>query len=243
MNQDLIFVNGDSFSAKPPNGLKVYSDALADHFDVPVINIGQFGGNNDRIFRSTIEAVLYCLKNDQRPFVIMAMSFVRRQEVWVTDMDTNRLTAIKERYPQPESDHLILPTITLDKVIDRDPWNERFKSLVVEDFFVHKKLLDFYHDLFLITEFFRLHAVPYLIFSGAKNEDCPLHCFPAIDNLQLVQSVKNDPWVYKMHDFSLSRWAHKNDPNCTKKSGHLSESGHLMFASWLINLIGETHGT
>jgi hypothetical protein len=230
-----------SYSAKQAD--VVYSDVLADHFGLPAVNIARAGSNNDRIFRSTVEAVLDCLQHGRLPFVIMAMSFVRRQEVWVTDLDSVHLAQVKESFPPQESHHLILPTTTLERVIDRDPWKQRFQSLVVEDFFVHKKLLDFYQNLFLFTSFLKLHKVPYLIFSGAKNDDCPIECFPAIRNLQLVESVKKDPWILDIHDHSIMKWAKANDQDCDSKTGHLSQKGHRMYGQWLITLIGETHGT
>lgn len=242
MTPNLLLVNGDSYSATQLQH-KVYSYFIAEDLGIESVNIAKQGSNNDRIFRSTVEAVLDLLAQGHRPMVIVGLSFIRREEVWLTDIDSIMSARVKEQYPRITNDSQILPTATLDWVVSDPRWKKQFQHLVIEDFYIHKKLLDFYTNVFLLTSFLRLHQLPYLIFSAAKNTESPVESFPAIDNLQLVKEVIKDPFVIDLHTHHVMEWAKNNDPKANKTTGHLSEDGHRKYATWLLDILKEKHGT
>lgn len=241
-NCDIMLVNGDSYSARAP-GTKVYADHLSDTWNLELCNLARPGSNNDRILRSTTEAIIHFRSQKRRPIVILGLSFVRRQEVWLTDMDPTTRQRCQEVYPIIKNDELILPVATLDWVANQPRYQDRFKHLVVEDFYVHKRLLDFYCNLFLFQQFLKSSDIPYFIFSAARNTDCPINCFPTIDHLASVKSVTSDPAIYGLHEHCVMDWAQVNDPDHAKETGHLSPAGHVSYSQWLQSKMEEIYGT
>ena len=96
-----------------------------------------------------------------------------------------------------------------------------------------EKLVDFYTQNFLLSQFCENNNLPYLFFSAAKNTDCPINCFPWLSVLNQVQEVTNNTNIFKLHDFCIQDWANKNDPNSHPVTGHLSSSGHSKLADFL----------
>ena len=237
---DLLLVNGDSYSA--PFGNQEYGVRLSAEMKLPLINLSKSGSNNDRIFRSTIEAVNHLTAQNKEIFVVLALSFVRRTEVWVTDADKHRIALQREQFPQQNEEHLVLPTFTLDWVKHLPGLASQFKHLVVDDFYVHKRLLDFYTQIFLVSSFLKMRNIPYVIFSAARNTDCPIKCFPAIQNLSIVQQVITDPAILNLHDDCFLDWASRNDPDADV-TGHLSVEGHIKYALELHERIESIYGT
>ena len=239
-DRDLLLVNGDSYSA--PFGNQEYGARLSAEMKLPLVNLAKAGSNNDRIFRSTIEAVNHFTAQQQKVFVVLALSFVRRTEVWITDANEHGVVLQKEQFPEQDREHLVLPTFTLDWVQNLPRLASQFKHLVVDDFNVHKKLLDFYTQIFLVSNFFKMQNIPYVIFSAARNTDCPVNCFPAIQNLSMVQQVIADPAVVPLHDDCFLDWASRNDPDANV-TGHLSAVGHAKYALELHERIRSIYGT
>lgn len=239
-NIDLLLVNGDSYSASFGN--QEYGARLSAEMKLPFLNLAKAGSNNDRIFRSTIEAVNHFTAQQQEVFVVLALSFVRRTEVWFTDADKYGVALQKEQFPPQDGDHLVLPTFTIDWVHSLPGLASQFKHLVVDDFDVHKKLLDFYTQIFLVSNFFKMRNIPYVIFSAARNTDCPVKCFPAIQNLSMIQQVIADPAIVPLHDDCFLDWASRNDP-AASVTGHLSAEGHTKYALELYERIKSIYGT
>jgi len=239
---DLLLINGDSYSAYDPS-TKVYGEHIANKWQVPIDNLARAGSNNDRILRSTVEAVIQHQSSGRHPFVIVGLSFVRRQEVWLTDMAPHEHYLVKEKYPEIRQDIEILPVVTLDKVKNHPRHKERFKHLVMEDFYVHKKLLDLYMSLYLFQQLLLARDIPYFIFSAARNTDCPINCFPAISHLASVKSVTLDPAIYGLHEHCVMHWAQANDPDHARETGHLSPGGHVSYGQWLQTKMEEIYGT
>jgi hypothetical protein len=231
VNFDCVFVNGDSYSA-PYNNFLVYGDYISKYLKVPLINLAVAGSNNDRILRSSIEFVLS--NKFQNPLIIIGWSFVRRLEVWYYG-STNRV--LKRIPDQFNEEHKNLRFVTLDHLINENDATLEEKALINEDLFVHKQLTNFYTDLFLFSNYLKKENLSYFFFSGAKNNEIPIHCFPAIENLNLVQQVSNDKNIHQLHDFFIMDWAFKNDPEADPITGHLSESGHKKFANYLLTLL------
>jgi hypothetical protein len=225
MKYDCILINGDSYSA--PVSHKVYGDFLSEHFGIPVKNFAIAGSSNQRILRSSIEYLQEVKSEYQRPLVIIGWSFIRRLEVWYYGNNQKLLNQI----PDSADSRFI----TLDRVIDAGEATLEQKALINEDLFIHKQLMDFYTNLYTFAHLLESQNLSYVFFSGARNTDCPIHCFPYIHSLEQVKWVEQNTNVFKLHDFCIREWAMENDTECNPVTGHLSESGHKKFANFLID--------
>jgi hypothetical protein len=225
MNYDCIVINGDSYSA--PQSCKVYGDFLAEKLNIPVKNFAVSGSNNPRITRSSIEYIEELKSEYSNPLVIIGWSFIRRLEVWYYG---NNQQLIK-KVPDSKQSRLV----TLDWILNSGEATIEQKALINEDLFVHKQLVDFYTNLYMFAHTLESQNISYLFFSGARNTDCPIHCFPYIESLQQVKWVAENKRIYKMHEFCIMNWAKENDSECHPVTGHLSESGHEKFANFILN--------
>jgi hypothetical protein len=225
MNYDCILINGDSYSA--PTDYKVYGDFLSEKLSIPVKNFAIPGSNNQRILRNSIERLHEVKSEYSNPLVIIGWSFIRRLEVWYYGNNQKLLN----RIPDSKQSRFI----TLNWVIDAGEATLEQKALINEDLFVHKQLMDFYTNLYMFAHTLESQNLSYLFFSGARNTDCPTHCFPYIESLYQVQWIKQNKKVYNLHDFCIMHWANKNDPECHPVTGHLSENGHKKFADFLLD--------
>jgi len=231
---DEIIVNGDSYSA--PVGI-VYGNVLSEKLNIPVTNIAAAGSNNDRITRSTIEQVLSKLNTSNRLLVIVGWSFIRRIEVWY--YGTNQLVNARIHDKNSSEPHKNPKFVTLDVLSQLNEITLEQKCLINEDLFVHKQLTDFYSNVYLLSQFLQNNSVDYLFFSAAKNVEVPVHCFPYIENLQQVQKVIQDPRILDLHNFYISDWASKNDPEANPTTGHLSTTGHAKFSEVLLEKLND----
>jgi len=232
---DSMVVNGDSYSAASADIGRVYSDYLREYFPVPVYNYAVPGSSNDRIFRSTIEYVNQHLENSHRPLVIVGLSFIRRIEVWYYG---NREITVPDSSQSPNSRLVTLDFLLNEKIASADQ-----KSMVPPDLEVHKKLTDFYTNVYLLSNWLEKLQLPYLFFSAARNTDCPPHFFPYDDALSTTQWCKNNPRIYNLHDFCIMNWALENDPQANATTGHLSGQGHEKFSKVLKNILEDLNET
>lgn len=223
-----LFVNGDSYSA--PGSFPVYADWLGEHWNVPVTNLARSGSNNDRICRSTVEHVETLDLSKEKPFVIIGWSFIRRLEVWYYGNNENILKNI----PDKQDPAVYNKFITLNFLVNENEATLEQKCLLQDDLFVHKQLMNFYTNLFFLANYLESKKINYLFFSGAKNSEVPLNCFPSLENLGLCQAVANNKKIYKLHDFYIMNYAFNNDSDCNKETGHLSEFGHKQFANYIL---------
>jgi len=223
---DAIIVNGDSYSACS-NEHRVYSDYLKDVFNVPVFNISVIGSSNDRITRSTIEQVIKTTKQFKNPLVIVGWSFVRRIEVWYYG----------DKHGLVDRQHDNLSFVTLNRLLNAGEATPEQKCLIDEELFVHKQLMDFYTQVYLLSQFLENKNISYLFFSAARNCDLPINSFPEIEQLHQVQAVLKNPNILNLYVFNIHDWAIEHDPDHSKLTGHLSESGHKKFSTFLLEKI------
>jgi hypothetical protein len=231
---DSVIVNGDSYSAS--NGQFVYADYIAEKLNLPLVNLAQPGSNNERILRSSVEFL--STTNFNSPLVIIGWSFIRRLEVWYYGSNKKVLGRIPD---QSSEKHKNLQLITLDHLINENEATIEQRALINEDLFIHKQLINFYTDLFLFSKFLQKENITYFFFSAAKNSEISIYCFPAIENLNMVQCITQDPNVYKLHNFFIMDWAKKHDPGASPVTGHLSATGHKNFADYLLTLLPLNH--
>jgi hypothetical protein len=229
---DCIFVNGDSYSQEMTDS-KVYANYIGESFNLPVINKAVAGSSNKRILRSSVEYINELVEDGKTPLIIIGWSFIRRIEVWY--YGNSRF--ILNRIPDKKDNANYLKTITLDWLVNSEDMTLAHKSLINDDLEIHKALLDFYLDLYLLKNFVQSKNLKYLFFSAARNTDCPLNCFPDITTQNFVTDVAADPQIYKLHEFCVMHWAFENDPECNSVTGHLSESGHKQFSNFMLTLI------
>jgi len=226
---DCVFVNGDSYSA--PAGLitKTYGHWLAEHFNVPLVNLAVEGSNNDRILRSSIE----WLANTEykNPLVVVGWSFLRRIEVCYYGNNPTVVAHI------PDQEGYNARMITLDYLLNTNQATIEQKALVVDTDSLDKPLIDFYTNLYLFSQLLELKNINYFFYSAAKNTDSQVTCYPGISSLQIVYDVVNNPCIYQLHNHCTMDWALYNDSNCSKDTGHLSLHGHKLWAEKLLTLI------
>ena len=228
---DCILINGDSYSAKKSNQ-RVYGDFLQEQLGLPVYNIAWQGSNNQRIIRSTLEN-LHHYKN---PLELVGWSFIRRMEVWYYGTKKSVLNGIPDvdagidisKHPK---------FVTLDVLMQENEATLEQKCLINDDLFVHKQLMNFYTNIYLLSQFLKNNNMQYFFFSAANNSEIPIHSFPAIENLDHVQSVIRDNNIYRLHDFYVKAWSDLNDPDSMDLTGHMSVTGHEKFAGFLLNLL------
>lgn len=228
MNYDCLVVNGDSYSASRKEHL-VYADFLANHFDIPVYNYAQSGSNNDRISRSSIEYLLDIKQHHNKILFVTGWSFIRRLEVWYYGSNNQVVDRIHDRSTGDTK------LVTLDLLLDLNEATVEQKCLINEDSFIHKNLVDFYHNLYTFGHWLESQDIDYFWFSGALNTDCPIHAFPYIQSLKQVQWVAQNPKIHQLHEFCIMKWAKDNDPNSHPVTGHLSECGHQKFADYILD--------
>jgi hypothetical protein len=222
---DCILINGDSYSA--PCNHKVYGNFLSEHFGVPVKNFAIPGSNNWRILRSSIEYLQEVKSEYQNPLVIIGWSFIRRLEVWYYGNNQQLLNQI----PDSKDSRFV----TLDRVINSGEATLEQKALINEDLFIHKQLMDFYTNLYMFAHLLESQNLSYVFFSGARNTDCPIHCFPYIHSLEQVKWVEKNTNIFKLHDFCIANWAIENNLAYNSVTGHLTEKGHEKFANFLLD--------
>jgi len=224
---DSILINGDSYSAPGKEGQKVYADYLGESYSVPVSNYAVSGSNNDRIARSTIEYVHLHLH--RRPLVIIGWSFIRRIEVWYYG---DKSIFVPDQIQNPDS-----KLVTLDFLLNKGYATIDQKASILPDPEIHKKLTDFYTNLFFLANWLEKLDLPYLFFSAAKNTDCPVECFPYIKNLSTTQWCVKNQYIYNLHDFCIMNWALQNDDQCSPVTGHMSSKGHRKFSQVITKIL------
>jgi hypothetical protein len=226
---DCVFVNGDSYSV--PGGLitKVYGHWLAEHFNVPLVNLAVEGSNNDRILRSSIEWL--STTKYKNPLVVVGWSFLRRIEVCYYGKNP----AMVARIPDQEFSNTRM--ITLDYLLNANQATLEQQALVVDIDTLDKLLIDFYTNLYLFSQLLKLKNINYFFYSAANNTDSEVTCYPGISSLQIVQDVIDNPRIYQLHNHCTMNWALDNDPECSKDTGHLSLTGHRLWAEKLLTLI------
>lgn len=222
-NYDCLLLNGDSYS-ESVDKFKVYGDYLGDHLGIPVKNFALSGSSNDRILRTTIEYCNQIKKEYNNPLVVVGWSFVRRIEVWYYGN--------KDKILRRASENEHSRFVTLDWLLANDASDEH-KAMILDDLHVHKKLTDFYTNLYLFGNLMKSLNLDYFCFSAADNTDCPIHCFPYINGLHQTQWVKQNRNMFQLHNFCVKKWAFENDDEC-ESTGHLSPSGHKKFATVIL---------
>jgi hypothetical protein len=231
MTFDSIFINGDSYSVKAKQ--EVYGNHLGAMTGVPVENRACVGSSNDRITRTTIEGVTKFLNQSRHPLVIVGWSFIRRCEVWYYgDQDLE----FCDQDLNPGS-----KLITLDFLLQQNTATPEQRLSLPPDHEIHKKLVDFYLQVYLLANWLEKNNLPYFFFSAADNTDCDINCFPYIDQLLITNWCRANSSIYRLHDFCLLGWAKQNDPDAGS-FGHLSLTGHRDFAKFLHTLLEKRYG-
>jgi hypothetical protein len=169
-------------------------------------------------------------KKYQNPLIIIGWSFVRRLEVWYYGNDPRGFDPIPDKKFHDDQD---LKLTTLDWLLTNNLATAEQKLLINEGLHIHKQLIDFYTDLYMLSSMLSSKQGSYLFFSGANNTDCPITSFPAISALNLVQAVNQNTNIHKLHEFCIMHWAIKNDPARKPVTGHLSEHGHQLFSKYI----------
>lgn len=226
MTYNCLVVNGDSYSA--PTEFPVWGDHLAKDLNLPLNNLAVVGSNNKRILRSTIEFLESDTMLGKKIFVVIGWSFLNRQEIWYDGDNKKILSRAPDNSDRDQNSKLKF--ITLDWILGTKDEDQYHKILVLNIEQQWKKIIvDFYTDVFLLSQYLRSKNIDYFFFSAADNQDShPYHYQPATD-LHLCYNVLNDHRIKNLHDFCLAHWARDNDRECSG-TFHLSEKGHHEFS-------------
>jgi hypothetical protein len=230
MKYDCLLVNGDSYTE--PTDTLVWADHLGLELGVPVVNLAIRGSNNKRILRSTIEYLESDHMLGKSPLVVIGWSFLRRLEVWYYGDKKELLDRAPDN--QDRGPDARLRFITLDWLLDSKEATDYHKNLIINSpNELHKMIVDFYTDLFLMTRYLKSRAINYFFFSSGIQEELNPYWFMPATDLHLCYSVLNDPAIINFSDFSLAKWSKENDPNCREVTHHLSPEGHKKFSHFL----------
>lgn len=198
----MIYVNGDSYTAKP-DAFETWPGFL--HKDT--INDAVIGSTNDRIIRSTLDAVN--TMSDKIDKVIIGFSYFTREEIYHTGSK------------QLE---------TLDKVVaSADRYKNKMAGLNINEQFVHN-----YTKIYMLAKTLKSFGLDYLFFSAAPNQDWFNIDWNYIKSLNIFEQVNADPNIINLIEFSLVTWAQDNQIPRNPTTGHLKDAkGHKQFADYL----------
>lgn len=219
----ILYVNGDSYTATNKD-FKVYSEVLGEKLNATSINDAMPGSSNDRIFRTTLEYIS-SLKEHEKPFIIIGFSFVTREEVWIDNYAD---------YQHRIKDYIGSQFVSVDWLQKKDVTDE-IRHLIIDQN-INSQMIHFYTKLYMLTGLLKGLDIPYLIFSGAKNEDFKSMNWGSINNLTMYQKVLADVDVVDFKTFNIPLWAKQNNLPTTQ-TGHLLADGHALFADFLYNKI------
>lgn len=227
---DLLYVNGDSYSAR--TDFPVYSDHLQDLTGIPVINRAIAGSNNQRIMRSTINDLLE-LPRENRVLCVIGFSFVTRDEIWYEGSDPGVIKKIPDLDDQNQG-----RLITADFVTKTMGWSEAHDILI--DININRQLAHFYCNLFCFVNTLQNLGVDYLVFSAANNQGWRNEHRIYFDKWPLYQKLKQDPRILDLHDFYIGKWAADNQL-ATTDTLHLLKDGHVKFADFILDRLNDLY--
>lgn len=208
-----ILINGDSYSAEP----EAYSSYLRKKLNIPVTNLSIRGSSNDRIVRSTIE---YLLKTQTKKLVIIGFSFITREETYWSDADN--LLYDNSKF------------FTLEKLLELKSFKHLRDRILILD--MNKYVIDFYMNVFLLSQFLKNNDIPYYFFSAANNEDHEDIEWDYVNSLEIVKKVNEDSMIENLCSFNIPKWAKINNFK-TEKTGHMMNDGHESFSDYLMKRV------
>lgn len=223
MQDKILYINGDSYSADPGN-FSVYGKFVAEHLNLKHINKAIPGSSNARIFRDTLEDCIQFINQKITPCVILGISFVTREEVWRDDADEK----IIRRYNSSTSKF-----VTLDLL--------RKEQLSIEDLYkivdnnINTQMVHFYTELYMLTNTFENLNIPYFIFSAANNQDFRRLNWTYLKNLEIFKSIEKNKNILDLHNFNIPLWARENTVSTTNTGHLIGTNEHKAFAEYLIN--------
>ena len=235
MNSDILYVNGDSFTAEDwtvKDRPLVWPDYLSHIINLELCNSAIIGSSNVRIFRRSISDIIQFLNNGKTPLVLIGLSFIRRQEVW-----EENIFCCDREHPFDKNGSLSGPT-TLDKAVKRaSGYNlDYYKTkILIEVTDVKNMVLDFYMELFLFVSWLEKNNLNYYIFSAANNtyESPDNHDYAFLKEFNFFNEIIHNPKIDDLHNFSFVNWSSNLSDYIKNDSGHLSSSGHEKMANFL----------
>lgn len=229
---DLIYVNGDSYSASRRD-FPVYSDHLGD-IGKNVINCAMQGSSNSRILRKTLEDLL-SIKHTNT-LVILGCSFITRMEVWYQGNNNKILQDIEVRntkdFPFNKTLFDKLQLLTADYIGNVDSNDSQLKSTIKYSN-INKLAIDFLIQLECLIGWLENNNINYLIFSAADNYDWPECNWDFLKSTNVYKKLMNNNKIIgNFFDFSIKKFC--TDRNLkTESTGHMLADGHQEFSDFL----------
>ena len=223
MQDKILYINGDSYSADIDN-FSVYDKFLAEKLNLNYINKAIPGSSNSRIFRDTLEDCIKFINQNTKPYVILGLSFVTREEVWRDDANEKIVRRFND---------------SVGKLVPLDFF--RKEQLSTEDLYkvidsnINTQMVHFYTELYMLINTFENLHVPYFIFSAADNQDFRRLNWTYLKSLGIFKAISQNANVLDLHGFNIPLWAKKNNVP-TNETGHLiGTNEHKTFAEYIIN--------
>jgi hypothetical protein len=221
---DVLILNGDSYSEETKD-FPSYGHWVAKQLNIPFCNLAVSGSSNDRILRSTLEHYESIKNNYKNPLFLIGWSYLHRVEAWYHGKNASVLN----RAPDNLSRLVTVDWIPSNEVSDY------IKSLITDITTVDKKIIDWYTNMYLLSNFFTEADVDYWFFSAANNTDFDIATFPTFAKMKIVNQVVNNKRIFDLHKFCISDWSAQHDPDRFPASGHLSKTGHEKFSKFVLD--------
>ena len=220
----IVYSNSDSFGIVSDG--KVYSEFIAEHFSATLINKGQSGCCNTRIFRTSVRDLINLKKttNDEI-IVLIGLAPIWRDEYWKPGINTG------DNDGDFKSFHLNKLLTTENKHITDFV---RLWFAICDDDALVTNLL---YELITFTSFLEQNSFRYLIWSGfadmCKAVDLKA---PFISDFNDTLKTKH---VISITDFSFCKFCILQgfipiDYDQFKNNGHHGELAHKAFAEYII---------
>ncbi len=223
-NYDILVVNGDSYSAEF-DSFPSYGKLIAKQMNIPFCNLAVVGSSNDRIVRSTLEYYESIKNNYKNPLFVIGWSFLHRIETWYCGHNAQVLKRAPDNLSR---------LVTVDWIPDNE-LSDNIKSLITDITTVDKKIIDWYTNLYMLSNFFTKSDIDYWFFSAADNTSFDITTFGSFSTMKIVNHVMNNNRIFNLHNFCVSKWSAQHDSNRTPTTGHLSQFGHEKFSKFILD--------
>lgn len=192
---------------------------VANHYNLPLVNLGRQGAGNDSIYRRACEYVYHDLNKKSKPFFIVAFSQAWRREEWYN----------KHYNGTSNNSYMSL-------ALRKEPTTDYYERAVFEHWNTFAHIRTKVKIMASTLNLFKAHNIPYLITDYAADYiDSSTHKFEKMFS-GMYNYVSNDR--YKIFDF------HKLTANCPKTScGHDGIEAQTILKNYITSSIDKLYGS
>ena len=245
MNQKLILINGDSYTAKDDVLTSLsYSDTVCDYFlEYDVKNIALSGSSNSRIFKSSIEHLLRYKRQYKEIIFVVGYSFIHSRLEVASQHDKfnnqerkyyNNDYGFKLNWNKDVNKYEdeMYPKFTTSLFIDG--MNE--KLLRIPELLDPNLLLSsFYNELYMFVNTLENLNIKYFVFSAANNTLMPGEKTDFLNRLEVKKYLDNNTNV--ILDSSMKLFGEEFDMDLTDTHHIQHKHDFEKFGNYIIEKI------